>query len=254
MVKPGFDKGLIIPILLGCFSVAGLCIVLLFGQLNNSRSVVPVSSTETSSGYIYLGTEPVIFAPTLVETEAPAPTEPTAMIEPSRPSQQFTPTAFAGRVTNTPVNNIALITGTPTRTPTLINTSTPGASIYDDTDFRLVYSGSWSPIESKNTGAYQDTLHVSFTVGDSVTFTFIGQQVELSYQAGPSLGTVTVTLDSLGFSLDQLNGVTQVEKWTSGLLDQGTHTVVITHTGGGSINIDSITVPYLPTPTPTSKP
>ena len=122
MVKPRFDKGLIIPILLGCFSIAGLCIVVLFGQLNDSRSVVPVNNTETPSDYIYLGTEPVVFAPTLVETEAPAPTEPTAMSEPSRPSQ-FTPTVFTGRVTNTPVNDVALVTGTPTRTPT--RTPTP---------------------------------------------------------------------------------------------------------------------------------
>jgi len=252
MAKPRFDNGLIIPILLGCFSIAGLCIVVLFGQLNNSRSVVPVGNTQTPSDYIYLGTEPVVLIPTLVETETPVPTEPFVMSEvPGLP--QSTPTAFTGRVTNTPVNDVVLV-GTPTRTPTLISTSTPGASIYDDTDFRLVYNGNWSPIESKNTGAYQDTLHVSFASGDSVIFNFIGQQVEFSYQAGPSLGTTTVTLDSLGFTLDQSNSVTQVEKWTSGLLEQGTHTVVITHTAGGSVNIDSITVPYLPTPTPTSSP
>jgi hypothetical protein len=81
MVKTSFDKGIIIPILLGCFSIAGLCIVLFFGQLNNSRPVVQANDTATLSDYIFIGTEPAIFAPTLEETEAPALTEPTAMGE-----------------------------------------------------------------------------------------------------------------------------------------------------------------------------
>ncbi len=249
MVKPRFDISILIPILIGCFSIAGLCIVLVFGQFNNSRSIVQANDTETPSDFIYLGTEPGIFAPTLIKTEIPAPTEAPAMTEVPRPAQ-FTATPFKGS-TNTSIS-IDLATDTPTPTPTPVNTSTPGASIYDDTDFRLVYSGNWSPIQS--TGAYQDTLHVSYAIGDAVSFSFIGQQVEFSYLSGPSLGTVTVTLDSLGFNLDQSNSVTQTQNWLSGTLVQGTHTVVITHSEGGSVNIDSITVPYVPPSTITSTP
>jgi len=260
MVKPRIDIGLIVPILFGCFSAVGLLVILLFGSLNNSREVVQPNDTETPFNYVYLGTEPAVLTLTPEETVPPAVTEapveapaeaPIVSVTP-RPPAFFTSLAPAGRPTNTPTN-VFLFFDTPTRTPTLVSTSTPGASVYDDTDFRLVYSGNWF-VQDDAFGTYQDTLHISNTVGDSVTFTFLGQQVYFTYQAGPSLGAVTVTLDSLGFTLDQSNSTTQSEDWVSGLLIQGTHTVIITHTGGGSVNVDSFTIPYLPTLTPTSNP
>jgi len=249
MIKSRIDVGLIVPILFGCFSVVGLFVILLFGSLNNSREVIQPNDTETPFNYVYLGTEPAVSTLTPEETMTPADTE--APFASNTPRPLVFPTlAPTGRPTNTP-RNVFLFSDTPTRTPTLVSTSTPGASVYDDTDFRLVYSGDWV-VEDDVSGAYQDTLHISNTAGDSVTFTFLGQQVYFTYQSGPSLGTVTVTLDSLGFTLDQSDSVTQAEDWVSGLLVYGTHTVTITHTGGGSVNIDSFTIPYLPTLTPTS--
>lgn len=251
MVKPSVDRGIIIPVLFGVFSVAGLCVVLLFGRLNNSRVAVQSNDTETPFDYVYLGTEPGIFELTLEETVPPADTEaPFASDTPLSP--QFTPISPIAptRITRTPVT-ITSLTNTPSRTPLNIPTSTPGTSIYDDTDFRLVFNGSW--ISQDNVvGVYQKTLHVSSTIGDSVVFSFLGQQIQFAYQAGPSLGTVTITLDSLGFSLDQSDSVTNTKTWASGVLIQGTHTVVITHTGGGSVNIDSITIPEAQTATPTA--
>jgi hypothetical protein len=98
-------------------------------------------------------------------------------------------------------------------------------------------------------GAYQDTLHISSAVGNSVTFTFTGPQLHFFYQAGQSLGTVTITIDGLGAPpLNLAQSGTQIKEWVSDLLPSGTHTVVITHYGGGSVNIDSL---YVPAPTPT---
>jgi len=114
-----------------------------------------------------------------------------------------------------------------------------------------MYTGNWVSQTNVN-GAYQGTLHVSSTVGDLITFTFIGQQIKFSYQAGPSLGTVTVTVDTLGSSLDQSDSTTQFKEWASGALAQGNHTVVITHFSGGSVNIDSLTIPEASIKTPTA--
>ena len=76
------------------------------------------------------------------------------------------------------------------------------------------------------------------------------------YQAGPSLGSITITIDGLGGpAISEAQSQTQIREWTpDNLLTAGTHSIVITHSGGGSINIDSLVVPgptATPTPTPT---
>jgi len=238
MRKQFLDNGLIIPILLGVFSMVGICVVLFAVQYGNERPLAPAPSTETPFRYVYLGTEPNILEPTLEETETPSFTDTPFEFNTPRP------------IPSTQKVSTLLTTNTPSRTPTLISTATPGVSVYDDADFRLVYSGSWDA-QDNISGVYNNTLHISSTVGDSVTFNFIGRQVVVAYQAGPSLGTVTITLDGLGFSLKQTSNSTVSRTWTSGELVQGTHTVVIAHNEGGSINIDSVTIPDLPTPTPT---
>jgi hypothetical protein len=101
--------------------------------------------------------------------------------------------------------------------------------------------------------AYQNTLHISNANGDSVTFTFTGQEITLFYQAGPSLGFMAVTIDGNlgGPAISQAQNATEIKQWNSGLLTAGAHSIVITHSGGGSINIDSLVVPA-PTVTPTT--
>jgi hypothetical protein len=120
----------------------------------------------------------------------------------------------------------------------------------DDTYFELLYDGDWVA-QSDVSDTYQNTLHISFTVGSSVSFTFVGEQVIVSYQSGPSLGGVTITLDGLEFDVDQSSPNTQLVNWTSAILVRGQHTLVLTHENGGSVNLDSITIPNIATPTPT---
>jgi hypothetical protein len=94
-------------------------------------------------------------------------------------------------------------------------------------------------------------LHISNTIGDTVTFTFTGNEIHFFYQAGPSLGMVAITIDGAGpppFS--QAQDQTQIKEWVYDLDDAGTHSIVIQHFSGGSMNVDSIRVPS-PTPTPT---
>ena len=102
-------------------------------------------------------------------------------------------------------------------------------------------------------------MHRSDVAGDFVTFTFTGQEIRMSYQAGPSLGTITITIDNVGGpAISQAQNQTQFREWQpDSLLGSGTHSIVITHSGGGSVNIDSFTIPVntsTPTRTSTSTP
>lgn len=264
---PSFSRDLMIPILIGVFSIVGIVVTLLIGRTLNSPAEVPMTPSATPFQYVFLGTEPAITTP-LVEgsdiaptseafpsQEVPTPSFPTQPIPgfatPTRNSSVSTPLILN---TATSASNIAR-TSTVTRSPT--STSTTGtatvANTYDDTDSRLLYSGTWVS-QTNVSEAHQNTLHVSNTIGDSVTFTFTGQQIHLFYQAGPSLGAITITIDGLGAPpLSQAQGQTQIKEWVSDLLSAGTHSIVVAHYSGGSINIDSLLVPA-PTPTPTRTP
>ena len=281
------DRELLIPILLGGFSVIGIIIVLLIGRSLNAPAQVAMTPSATPFQYVYLGTEPAISTP-LVQgsestplgeggsidsdgTNAPpflatatrssslsTPTPPLFGSTPTRSSSVSTPLILStSNLTNTPSGNV-LRTNTPGSAPTSTATNSTVAAFntYDDTDPRLLYSGTWAP-QTNVTGAHQGTLHVSNSIGDSVTFTFTGSEIHLFYQAGPSLGDITITIDGLGSPpISQSQAQTQIKEWVpTNLLSSGTHSIVITHSGGGSANIDSLVIPGLtPTPTQTSTP
>jgi len=234
--KPSFDREFVWPILLGGLSVLGIGVVFVMGRLSSAREAIPAPDTETPFRYVYLGTEPGLSTqtPEVTDTPLPPPTEDLPSLITLAPSTQvlFTATAVPSR--------------TPTATPTLASI----LSKVDDTYFELLYDGDWVG-QSEVEDTYQNTLHISFTVGNSVSFTFVGEQVIVSYQAGPSLGALTISLDGLEFSVDQSNTSTAIENWVSAILVRGQHTLIITHESGGSVNLDSITIPNVATPTPT---
>ena len=237
--KPSLDRELILPILLGGLSVIGIGMVFMWGRLSNARQAVQAAETATPMRFVYLGTEPGLSTLTPDVTDTPVPTvtelvlSPPALVSPSNTSS-------------------VLSTGLPTSTATLTASPTISSvlSKIDDTYFELLYDGDWVD-QSNVTDTYQNTLHISFEVGNSVSYTFTGQQVVVSFQAGPSLGRIGINLDGLTFEVDQSSGSTQLVDWQSAILIRGTHTIVISHISGGSVNLDSITLPDVSTPTPT---
>jgi hypothetical protein len=121
-------------------------------------------------------------------------------------------------------------------------------------DYRMVYNGAWTT-QSAVSGAYQNTLHVSGTIGNSISFRFIGQELRVFFQAGPSLGTIRLTLDGSFYDMPESNTNTQMYEWVLPGVANGTHTVNISHLSGGSVNVDYIIVPEVPTtPTVTATP
>jgi len=230
------DREMFLPLLLGGLSVIGIGAVFVFARMSETRDVVPAADTATPFRFVYLGTEPGLSTLTPEATGTPIPTV-TELVLP--------PGSFA-----TATDVVFLPTGQPSRTPTASPTISSVLSKVDDTYFELLYDGDWED-QSDVTGTYQNTLHISFKVGSSVSYTFTGQQVIISFQSGPSLGRISITLDGLVFEIDQSSSNTELVNWQSAVLVRGTHTVVIEHLSGGSVNLDSITIPDVSTPTPT---
>lgn len=239
--KPALDRSFFIPIFIGFISVVGICLVLFAARLGASRGAVQPSQSAATLKYQYLATEPGIALP----TDAPPGTA-TATEIPTHVIIDLQSTLFP-----TDVPTLVVVPDV-TRAPA---TASPTALVlgvkYDDADFKFNYTGNW--IGQSGVGdVYQNTLHVSNTIGDSVQLSFVGQKIRIAYQAGPSLGTIAIKLDGVDFSLDQFAPATLGSEWESPVLSLSSHSVTITHIGGGSINLDSVAVIDISTPTPTA--
>jgi hypothetical protein len=245
--KPSFDLSFVIPIVFGLFSLFGICLVILLSGITASRTAENALDTATPYRFLFLGTEPGF------STSEPDSDE--AVTKTKTPIEFSSPIVPIDRVRTKPAvtpSPAAQITRTPsTSTPTSASASPLNPGTYDEGDSRIVYTGDWTA-QSGVTGAYQTTLHVSNTLGNTINFRFIGQQVRLFYQSGRSLGSIRIVIDGLEIDLDQSAEESAASEWVSALLINGTHTVEITHQSGGSINLDYVIVPdVLITPSPT---
>jgi hypothetical protein len=126
-------------------------------------------------------------------------------------------------------------------------------------DLILGYTGNWVG-QTGLPNTYKNTLHISNTIGDALQFTFYGEKFQFTYQAGPTLGAIAINIhgagseDNIGFTLDQSAPATSPGEWESALLAPAYYTITITHISGGSINLDSLVLFSLSTPTPTITP
>lgn len=249
--KPSVDFGVLIPGALGILSILGIAVIFFVTRAESQRPAGEPVSTSTPFRFVYLGTEPSL------STLTPAPTPSPILIEPpgngasdSDEPSFGTPDPNLPFGTSTSANQAfptqpAARTSTPTATPTIPSV----LAQYDDTYYAILYDGEWTS-QTNVTGAYQNTLHISFTIQNYAYFTFVGQQVIVGFQAGPSLGTILINLDGAEFQVSQASAQTQLLEWRSPVLVMGTHELIIEHLSGGSVNIDSITIPDLRTPTP----
>jgi hypothetical protein len=238
--KPSFDIGILAPVALAVLSVLGMAVVFFVNRSNVMRPV-EVSDTATPFRYLYMGTEPGLSTQTPEPTATPIFLEPAPTVEPL-----FTPPEPPQILTSVSTKP-ALPTQPAVRTPT----PTASERVFDDTYFEILYDGEWTG-QSNVTGAYQNTLHISFETENYALFSFVGQQIIVTFQSGPSLGSILISLDGLEFEVSQSGPETQLVDWRSPVLVLGTHEIVIEHLSGGSVNLDSITIPDLSTATPTT--
>jgi hypothetical protein len=261
--QPSFDRSLFLPLGVGIFALAGICGILVWSRLNEQRAAIEQVPTATFFQYAYIGTEPAITTLTLETPLEGTPLEETPVDEfptefpdePSFPTPVPPPATQFILFTSTSPAIITLpplqATNTPSRTPSSAFVAPFGAGTYDNTDSRFVYSGNWDPQSGVN-GAFQSTLQVSGTVGNSVTFLYTGNVVTIVFQRGPSLGTLRAQLDNTSYLQSQANASTERYEWNLTAANVGTHTVTITHDSGGSVNLDGIIVPVVPTATSTA--
>jgi hypothetical protein len=252
--QPSFDRGLLVPIGVGIFSLMGICVILVMGRLNASRAIVEEVPSATPFQYSLIGTEPAIAVSTMEGvTEFPVTASPAFGVP---ETLVVLPTDTTAPVV--PIITLPPITSVNTSTPTSASTGAFGPGTYDDIHAGFIYSGDWVTVPGvAGSEYYRSSLHVSSTVGNSVTFRFIGQELHIFYQPGSSLGTIRVTLD--GTAQERSQSVLD-DEWVLQTTSSGTHTVTITHLSGGSVNFNYIIVPYLgatpvpPTSTSTTNP
>lgn len=264
--QPPFDRSLWIPIGVGLFALIGICIIIVAGRVTALRANVQEVPTATAFKYALVGTEPAITTLTIEPTgfAPPAATEEPIIFFTSTNSSLSTPVLLSPNVTNVSTN-IVVRTNTPKRTPlvtapsastltTVTRTPTSQspdilrAATYDDTDYRIIYNGNWTA-QSGVSGVENNTLHVSGTVGDSITFRFYGNEIHIFYEVGPSLGNIKVSIDGNDYAPQPQNSTPTARfEWVLPSVDTGTHTAVITHVSGGSVNFDAVWIPAVNTP------
>jgi hypothetical protein len=249
--KPPIDPSLFIPIGIGACSIFGIVFVLLGLRLSTVRGTIQTTDTNTPVRFQYLGTEPVVAPPTDVVPDE----EETILPVTDTPTEIFLlpPTETELSITQPFATTPALLatTASAPRTATVTLTASAPGTTYDDADLRLVYTGNWLS-QTGVSGTYRNTLHISSTIGDSVQLIFFGQKIQMTYQEGPSLGTVAIRLDSSDSVLDQASTDTGTGQWESPVVALANHTITITHISGGSVNVDSFLIVDLSTATPTA--
>jgi hypothetical protein len=123
----------------------------------------------------------------------------------------------------------------------------PTTTRYQQTDSRLVFSGTWSTFSttSASGGSYKRTL----TGSDSVTVTFTGTYLAWVATMGTTVSKAYVSLDGgAAQSVDLARSAVayQQKVWNTGTLATGTHTVKIwrdpTDAAGKYINVDAFDV------------
>jgi hypothetical protein len=254
---PSFDRSLFIPIGVGVFALLGICVLLASGSFSQTPAVVEVIPTATAFQYAFIGTEPAFTtitpAPSEISslegspTAADLVTQPPVVFDTATIDLQNTPNSplptntLASFITLQPIAN----TSTPSKTPTSAFAAPFVAGTFDDVDSRFVYGGDWER-QSGVSGATGNSLHVSNTLGNNVKFLFIGNELRVFFQAGPSLGTIRLTLDTTSYVMNEASSSTQTYEWVLAAANNGTHTVTITHDSGGAVNFDAIIVPQVP--------
>ncbi len=243
MTKAIFDRGILIPIGIGTFSILGICLVLIVSFLDRPQTDVPAEQTTTPFKYLFLGTETLVISPVL-ETSTPeelfkeAPTSSaTPIIIITTTQEQITSTSISAPIqTNTLTSNNT--PGSTSAPPTTFDETTALiAGKYDDTAPLLDYDGDWVS-ESSVTGSYQETLYFSLEIDDKIKFNFVGKQIIIGYLGDTDFGTVAITIDNIKYTLDQSSG----SEWISPQLTQGVHSVIILHESGELANLDYVNI------------
>ncbi|MFZ0961802.1 MAG: hypothetical protein WAO35_12940 [Terriglobia bacterium] len=82
--------------------------------------------------------------------------------------------------------------------PLILRTApVPESTMVNDDDSRLAYRGSWQHLSRRGFSDFQDDVHYTTTVGDSMQFAFRGTGIEYLAEKNTALGNVDVYIDGV---------------------------------------------------------
>lgn len=224
----------IVPILIGIFSLLGLCLILGSNWLPSQAPQVAPSRTVIPFKYQLLATETL--TPTPAAEMPDSRVAPTGTSTVTKPELETTPSLSQTEQNGTLTEGLDTPTPTITLDPIFGNDAPLLAGIYDESDVGFTYIGIWDTEE--NVDAYLETVAVSETVGNYVAFSFEGYQIGLGYQSSIGAGEITINIDGSELTITQQAG----SSWYSEAFESGTHYVIIKHTGAGPVNMDYVEI------------
>jgi hypothetical protein len=123
----------------------------------------------------------------------------------------------------------------------LRSTSLPDSTLVNDDDARISYSGSWRSLTHRGFSDYNDDVHHTTSVGDSLQFTFTGAGIDYIAEKNTNLGDVDVYLDgalkqNVNLHLENFPRLSQVVVFRVEGLSRGQHTIkIVNKTTAGAV-------------------
>ena len=117
-----------------------------------------------------------------------------------------------------------------------------GEGKYDGDEPGLIYSTNWYTYAGPE--PYASSLLFAFSPGESMQFSFTGEQLELTYTQMADRGVMDVYVDEVKVaSIDESGTGAWQQTWTSEPLPAGNHNVrFVLASGGGVIDIDALQI------------
>jgi hypothetical protein len=129
----------------------------------------------------------------------------------------------------------------------LRTTPAPESTLINDNDARITYSGSWRSSSQRGFSDYQDDVHYTTSVNDSLEFAFRGTGIEYLAEKHADLGTVDVCMDgalkqNVDLHLENFPRLSRVVVFKLEGLSDGPHTIKIVNKSTAAAVLDAFRV------------
>jgi hypothetical protein len=132
--------------------------------------------------------------------------------------------------------------------PIVLKTSpVPSATMINDDDSMIVYTGNWTSSPGRKFFDYNDDLHYSTTINDTAEIPFTGTGIDYIAEKDSSHGNVDVYLDgafkqNVNLSLTNFPKMAQVVVYSITGLPSGSHTLKIVNKSTGYAVVDAFRI------------
>jgi hypothetical protein len=129
----------------------------------------------------------------------------------------------------------------------LRTTPVPDSTLINDDDARITYSGSWCSLGHRGFSDYNDDVHYTISVNDSLQFTFTGAGIDYIAEKHTDLGDVDVYVDgvlkqNVSLRLENFPRLSQVVVFRTNGLSDGSHTIKIVNKSTAGAVLDAFRV------------